>query len=124
MLEKARGGGQTLVEWARETLLGELEDDTAKDGACRRCGEKCDYCDAGDDKAMRRVEPVRVAGRRTGTPKRVAEPAASPEGAVDGVVHEYVEQVAVQQVRGTKTCVHGVAKGWRCWQCGGPAIIE
>jgi hypothetical protein len=23
-----------------------------------------------------------------------------------------------------KTCPHGIARGWRCWQCGGPAIIN
>lgn len=24
----------------------------------------------------------------------------------------------------TKTCKHGTAKGWNCWQCGGIANVE
>jgi hypothetical protein len=26
--------------------------------------------------------------------------------------------------RATKTCVHGIAKGFNCWQCGGLAIVQ
>jgi len=25
--------------------------------------------------------------------------------------------------RTAKTCQHGIEKGWRCWQCGGIAVI-
>jgi len=26
-------------------------------------------------------------------------------------------------IRSGKFCAHGIEKGWRCWQCGGPAKV-
>jgi hypothetical protein len=76
----------------RETLLGELEDNSGV-----------------------RPEPaVRVAGRRApARGRRPIEPVAAVADG-DGENHE----------RQAKACKHGVPKGWRCWQCGGQAIIE
>lgn len=77
---KARSEGKALVEWARETLLGEL----------------------GGDTAVRGERAVPVARRSIVAPERLA-----------------IE-------RGSKgpVCKHGVEKGFRCWQCGGLAVIE
>jgi hypothetical protein len=86
---KARSGGKTLVEWARETLLGELEANS--DVPCTR--------------------PVRMARRRPIT--REHDTGLASEGNLE----------SKPRVSGP-ACKHGVRKGYRCWQCGGLAVIE
>jgi len=98
MTERARSEGKTLVEWMRETLLGELEDNSA----------------------VRGTTPVRMARRRTSVSGRLlaAEPVlhmADSLGDGGGVA----EDVPV-----VRTCKHGTERGVRCWQCGGIAVIE
>jgi len=62
MLEKARGEGKTLVEWAREALVAELEDNSG----------------------LPRPEPVRVARRRASAIERLPELAEAPAVEADG----------------------------------------
>lgn len=90
LTEKARSEGKTVVEWARETLLGELEDSSG----------------------LPRTPAVRVAERRTLPVELDAVAAEGPRG-----------KVTVEKSK-ERTCKHGVAKSWHCWQCGGIAVIE
>jgi len=97
MEKLARSEGKTLVEWMRETLVGELEANSA----------------------VPRTKPIRVAGRRA-VPNGdsggvgVSDVAASAGKRVD----------ATESTSKGPTCKHGISKGWRCWQCRGVAIIE
>jgi len=110
--------GLSLSEWIR-----------------RRCNENS------DDKAVRRASGVRVARRGAPAPERL--PVAKAHSDSTEVVHgqvagDYVYPIDGRELvesgtkmmkeeriaRKSKVCVHGVAKGWRCWQCGGVAIIE
>lgn len=95
--ETAREAGKTVVEWAREVLL-----------------------EIGEPKAVREPEPVRVAKRRSNVLERL------PVLADAGSAASAEEDVRVSEGRGAseRTCKHGTPKGWRCWQCGGVAIIE
>jgi hypothetical protein len=106
MLVKARDEGRTLVEWARETLLGEL------DGA-------------GNHKAgMRGSGTTRPVRRGISSGKRVTAVFAAPDAEPDSGGYAVAGRAdGVDNVR-RKTCKHGIAKGWRCWQCGGIAVIE
>ena len=87
--------GLNLSEWIRRTL--------------NRNGE--------NNSDVPRVEGVRVATRRTMQSAR-----STAEAEIDKTVHEYVGRVT-EQVKGTKTCEHGTAKGYHCWRCGGMAMI-
>jgi hypothetical protein len=93
MTAQAKSEGKTLVEWARETLLGELSDNSE----------------------MRPVGNVPVARKRAGVSKR----ALGGEGVGGSVPAPVLERPASQG----KSCQHGTPAGWRCWQCGGKAII-
>lgn len=96
LTEKARESGQTLVEWARETLLGELEN-SAK---------------------LPRPDGVRLVRRRSvdSCPTETIE--------LDAVAAEGPRGKATVERRSEKQCKHGVGKGWHCWQCGGIAVID
>ncbi len=39
------------------------------------------------------------------------------------VILEQAENQQPPFVKG-KTCKHGIEKGWRCWKCGGIAVID
>jgi hypothetical protein len=95
LTEKARSEGRTVVEWARETLLGELETDSE----------------------LPRPERVRVAERRANT---VGVEEVHGRGVSAAPV---LADKPTKRAKG-KYCKHGTQKGYRCWQCGGMAIIE
>ena len=99
MEKLARGEGKTLVEWMRETLLRELEDNSG----------------------LPRPTPVRVAERGASAPERAEKRTHRRNGGTVGAIEDVVHETVLGHA---KTCKHGVAKSFRCWQCGGLAIIE
>jgi len=107
LTDRARGEGRTVVEWVRETLLGQLDNNTG----------------------LPWTEPVRLARRGSDAEKRISGVARkkSEEGVEEGSSSVCVAE-GVGDARGTKkavsSCKHGVAKGWHCWQCGGMAVID
>jgi len=147
MEKLARGEGKTLVEWMRETLLGELEQ--------IRGGENQAY-------GLRNGSRIRVAGRSAsargginpvdsgmesgqGVPEDGASKRTARQRGTSGVSGEPGAGMQAERrggnlpkerdmaahasaenpiTRSPKTCKHGVSKGWRCWQCGGVAIID
>lgn len=50
----------------------------------------------------------------------------NPGAVVDALIESSVPDEAhkADGKKGKPTCRHGVERGWRCWQCGGPAKIE
>ena len=107
MLEKAREEGKTLVEWARETLLEQLADNSD----------------------VPRTRAVRVAGRRAHAAQRLSVAAGtgnatSAEEPVCAAEDVPLVLGAEGHAQKRRTCKHGIEKGWRCWQCGGMAVIE
>jgi hypothetical protein len=64
------------------------------------------------DKELQRATEVPVARRRASVLERLPALAETPTVEAD------------ERVRKGKFCKHGTEKGYRCWQCGGLAIIE
>jgi len=97
MEKRARSEGKTLVEWMRETLLGELA--TVEE--------------------LSRPKPVRVARRRT-----MPNGDSGAAGLSDVAASAGKQGDATGSPCKRSVCKHGIARGWHCWQCGGMAIIE
>lgn len=53
--------------------------------------------------------------------KRTVEPEPAPKGTAKAQGRASAE---AKPTPTGKTCKHGEQKGVRCWQCGGPAVIE
>lgn len=91
---KASGEGKNLSEWIRER--------------CNQNGE-----------TVRAVGTVPVGGRRADEFERPAEaPVPAPLCVAESMADTGRTKKAVP------CCVHGVAKGWSCWQCRGIAVIN
>jgi len=83
-----------VSEWCREQLLADYENGGVQD--------------------VREVAEVHVSGGRERYPERISQ--------LDiPVVGETRPGTGKDR---TKVCKHNVGKGWRCWQCGGLAVIE
>lgn len=95
MVAKAREEGKTLVEWARETLVEGLEDNSD----------------------LPRSRGVRMARRGPGAVESPKLPCGGSVGVESGL------REPKAPAPGGRTCKHGIAKGYRCWQCGGMAVI-
>jgi len=111
MEKLARSEGKTLVEWMRETLLGELEANSAL--------------------RTEREVPVARRGASVAGPRdaggRLGEGSATvySGGAGTGLAASAEERESANNgSRKTKVCAHGTAKGHNCWQCGGVAVME
>lgn len=92
--EKARSEGKTLVEWARERLLGEL------------AGNSTVRTEPKVRLVRRRATPVMAHAHAIETAKALTD-VENPESPSH---HKHV-------------CQHGTSKGYHCWQCGGLAVI-
>jgi len=60
--------------------------------------------------------------RRCNVSKIDCQPVTAPDVASKEIA--VTQETASARTSGQKSCKHGVAKGWRCWQCKGIAIIE
>lgn len=135
----ARSEGKTLVEWARETLLGELEANSAVRtkravpvARWRTMPHEVGPGGSGtepsrgvpEDGASKRLERQEEPSALRGDPK----PGVLAERRVgnhpkerDTAAHSEAESSVTRSI---KTCKHGTAKGHNCWQCGGMAVME
>lgn len=105
----ARKEGRTVVEWARETLLGELNGASREDHAVRS---------ARKPRSVRRgpdphEHAIAVAQALDAGSNPECNPVAGRADAVDDVRRAKA-----------KVCVHGRPQGFNCWQCGGIAKAE
>jgi hypothetical protein len=105
-LRTKAGGEGRISEWARETLLGELE---------------TNHAELPKAKVVWPSPRVHVARRGAHAPEGLRAEAA-PISMADG--GSDVGGVAEDLSRKGKTCKHGTSKGHNCWQCGGMAVIE
>jgi hypothetical protein len=96
---------QAVSEYVRELVLEDLDA-------------------VGEFERVQRTKRVRVAGRRTNAKSGMGGVAVKePEASVGEVVAGELEERAAVHPKG-KYCAHGTQKGYRCWQCGGKAVIE
>lgn len=68
----------------------------------------------GDAKAVREAGGLPLAGRRVAAPERLPGESVAAVAVGDGEEHG----------RKPRTCKHGTERGFRCWQCGGLAVME
>lgn len=108
MTSRAREEGLTLVEWARETLRGELKISRGED--------------------LPRAKAVRVARRGTSGSVDDAATAQSDAqalaGDVEGGSAGSEKDNQQKKIRGSISCPHGYEVGWRCTLCGGKVTRE
>jgi hypothetical protein len=120
---------QAVSEYVRELVLEDLDA-------------------AGEFERVQRTERVPVATGSIAAPERLAGRRTHRRnggtlGAIEDVAHEAIRsrdsriagssdvaasagkpEGATEPSRKGKYCAHGTQKGYRCWQCGGMAIIE
>jgi len=97
----AREAGKTVVEWAREVLL-----------------------ELGEPKTVRETRPVGVVRRRPSALERLPIVGDSGGAGQSDASASAGEWEGAAEPSRKKFCKHGIEKGWRCWQCGGMAVIE
>ena len=97
MLQTARGEGKTLLEWARETLLGEISNNAD----------------------VPRSRKVRGVGRGGNAHEYATYVAAQLEASVNPERDPVPDIEESRARKSEKTCPHGYAVGWRCTLCGG-----